>query len=89
MPIDAVLNSHSHEDHMAGNGAFPDARLHIHDEDLPGARSLDGLMEVYGLTGAARDAFERVIVDEFHHAAATQTQTIGQIRIQPIARILV
>ncbi len=64
--VDAVINSHAHEDHMAGNGLFADARIHIHDADLPGARSLDGLMEVYGLTGSARTTFERVILDEFH-----------------------
>jgi glyoxylase-like metal-dependent hydrolase (beta-lactamase superfamily II) len=67
VPVDAVINSHSHEDHMAGNGSFPDARLHIHDEDLPGAQSMEGLMAVYGLKGDARDAFERVILDEFHY----------------------
>jgi len=65
--VDAVINSHSHEDHMAGNGLFADARLHIHEADRLGAVSIDGLMEVYGLTGDARDAFERVIVDEFHY----------------------
>ena len=68
VPIDAVICSHSHEDHMAGNGFFADARLHIHDEDLPGARSLDGLMEVYGLTGETREAFAEQIVEEFHYA---------------------
>ena len=66
--VDAIINSHSHEDHMAGNGMFPNARLHIHDDDLRGARSLDGLMAVYGLTGEARDAFEQVILEEFHYA---------------------
>ena len=65
--IDAVINSHSHEDHMAGNGTFPTARLHIHDDDLPGAQSTEGLMAVYGLTGEARDSFEQVILDEFHY----------------------
>src|SRR3954447_19385181 len=29
--VDAVVNSHSHEDHMAGNGMFPAARVHIHE----------------------------------------------------------
>ena len=28
---------------------------------------MDGLMEVYGLTGEARDAFEKVILEEFHY----------------------
>ncbi|MGB0111920.1 MAG: MBL fold metallo-hydrolase [Ilumatobacteraceae bacterium] len=66
--VDAVLNSHSHEDHMAGNGLFADARLHIHADDLLGARSMDGLMEVYGMTGAARDTFEQYVLDEFHYS---------------------
>lgn len=64
--IDAVINSHSHEDHMAGNGMFADARVHIHADDLPGASSLDGLMEVYGLTGEPRREFSAQVVDEFH-----------------------
>jgi glyoxylase-like metal-dependent hydrolase (beta-lactamase superfamily II) len=68
VPVDAVLNSHSHEDHMAGNGLFAGARLHIHDDDALGARSLDGLMEVYGLTGQEREEFEKVILDEFHYS---------------------
>ena len=67
VPVDAVIVSHSHEDHMAGNGLFSDARLHIHDEDLPGARSLDGLMAVYGLTGEPRAAFSKEVVEHFHY----------------------
>lgn len=64
--VDAVINSHSHEDHMPGNGLFLDARVHIHDEDLPGARTLDGLMDVYGLSGTPRDEFARQVVEEFN-----------------------
>jgi glyoxylase-like metal-dependent hydrolase (beta-lactamase superfamily II) len=67
VPIDAVINSHSHEDHMPGNGFFTDARVHIHDEDLPGARSLEGLMDVYGLDGQPRDDFARQVVEEFNY----------------------
>ncbi len=66
--VDAVINSHSHEDHMPGNGFFTDARVHIHDEDLPGAHSLDGLMDVYGLDGQPRADFARQIVEEFNYA---------------------
>jgi len=64
--VDAVLNSHSHEDHMPGNGFFREARVHIHDEDLPGAKSLDGLMAVYGLTGQAKEDFSKQVIDEFN-----------------------
>jgi glyoxylase-like metal-dependent hydrolase (beta-lactamase superfamily II) len=66
--VDAVINSHSHEDHMAGNGTFPSARVHIHHADLPGARSLAGLMDVYGLQGEPREAFSKVVIEEFHFA---------------------
>lgn len=67
IPVDAIINSHSHEDHMPGNGFFADARLHIHTEDLPGARSLDGLMEVYGLSGQPRADFSKQVLEEFHY----------------------
>ncbi|NND75335.1 MAG: MBL fold metallo-hydrolase [Ilumatobacter sp.] len=66
--VDAVVNSHSHEDHIAGNGLFADARVHVHDDDLPGVRSMDGLMAVYGLDGEARASFEQTVLDEFHFA---------------------
>lgn len=67
VPVDAVINSHSHEDHLAGNGWFSEAFVHIHDEDLPGARSLEGLMDVYGLAGDARREFSEQVVEEFHY----------------------
>jgi glyoxylase-like metal-dependent hydrolase (beta-lactamase superfamily II) len=67
LAVDAVINSHGHEDHLAGNGLFTDARVHIHDADLAAARSLDGLMEVYGYEGAIGDAFREQVVEEFHY----------------------
>jgi glyoxylase-like metal-dependent hydrolase (beta-lactamase superfamily II) len=72
--VDAIINSHSHEDHMAGNGLFVDAKLHIHDADLIGAQSMDGLMQVYGLTGEPRDVFERTILDEFNYMPRPDAQ---------------
>lgn len=65
--IDAVINSHSHEDHMTGNGFFADAKVHIHHDDLPGAQSLDGLMAVYGLEGQIKADFSAQVLEEFHY----------------------
>jgi glyoxylase-like metal-dependent hydrolase (beta-lactamase superfamily II) len=65
--VDAVVNSHSHEDHIAGNGLFADARVHVHDDDLVGVQHIDGLMAVYGLTGASRRDFEAVVIEQFHY----------------------
>ncbi|MGH1488960.1 MAG: MBL fold metallo-hydrolase, partial [Acidimicrobiales bacterium] len=69
VPIDLVLNSHGHEDHMPGNGLFTDARLGIHDDDLHAAHSLDGLLDIYGLEGTVRSDFATTILTEFNYAA--------------------
>lgn len=92
VPIDAVIVSHSHEDHMAGNGLFDTARLHIHDEDLPGARGLDGLMEVYGLTGEPRAAFSQEVVEHFHYTPRPDAEgftdghvwNLGQVEVEAV-----
>jgi glyoxylase-like metal-dependent hydrolase (beta-lactamase superfamily II) len=77
IPIDAVLNSHGHEDHMAGNGLFADARVHIHDADLVAARSLDGLMEVYGFEPEEEAEARITFRDEFHYADRPDAQGFG------------
>jgi glyoxylase-like metal-dependent hydrolase (beta-lactamase superfamily II) len=66
--IDAVLNSHSHEDHIVCNGFFKHARVHIHDADLPGLQSIDGMMDIYGYQGELRTQFQKVVCEQFHYA---------------------
>jgi len=66
--VDRVLNSHCHEEHVAGNGRFPAVPWHFHEADLPGIRSLDGLMAIYGFDGAIDRAWRQVVVDQFHFA---------------------
>jgi glyoxylase-like metal-dependent hydrolase (beta-lactamase superfamily II) len=67
-PVDALINSHSHEDHVAGNGLFKTARVHVHHADLPGVRSVEGLMDVYGLEGETRASFTQTVLDDFYYA---------------------
>jgi glyoxylase-like metal-dependent hydrolase (beta-lactamase superfamily II) len=69
VPVDAVVNSHGHEDHLAGNGLFAEARVHIHHDDLAAARGLDGLMAVYGYESAIEERFREQVVEEFHYRA--------------------
>lgn len=64
--VDRVVNSHCHEDHVAGNHLFPDVPWHLHEADLPGIRSLDGLMAIYGFSPEIEASFRRLVVDEFH-----------------------
>jgi glyoxylase-like metal-dependent hydrolase (beta-lactamase superfamily II) len=62
-----VLNSHCHEDHVAGNHLFPDVPWHFHREDLPGIRSLEGMMAIYGYAPAILEPFSRSVVEQFHY----------------------
>lgn len=64
--IDRVLHSHCHEDHFAGSSLYPDTTWLFHEADLPGIRSLDGLMDLYGYPEPTRSAWSRVVVEQFH-----------------------
>jgi glyoxylase-like metal-dependent hydrolase (beta-lactamase superfamily II) len=75
--VDAVINSHGHEDHLPGNGLFSESRVHIHHDDLPAARSLEGLMDVYGLEGKVRSDFARQIQEEFFYQERPDAQGFG------------
>jgi glyoxylase-like metal-dependent hydrolase (beta-lactamase superfamily II) len=72
VPVDAVINSHGHEDHVAGNGLFPDARVHVHKEDLLGVKSLQGLMDIYGMP--IDHPFATTIREEFHFTPRPDAQ---------------
>ena len=72
--VDRVLNSHCHEDHLAGNHLFPDASWHAHEADLPGLRSLDGLLAIYGYPEAMREPLRRLVVERFHYVARPDAQ---------------
>ena len=65
-PADLVVNSHCHEDHVAGNHLYPEAPWHLHDADLPGIRSLDAFMEIYGFPEPIASAFRPLLVERFH-----------------------
>jgi glyoxylase-like metal-dependent hydrolase (beta-lactamase superfamily II) len=75
--VDRVVNSHCHEDHVAGNHRFPDVPWHFHALDLPGIRSLDGMMAIYGFDAATDAAFRRVVVEDFHWTARPDAVAYG------------
>ncbi len=64
---DRVLHSHCHEDHVAGSFLYPDAPWHFHTADLPGIRSLDGLMELYGNPEPIYSIWKKTVVSQFHY----------------------
>jgi glyoxylase-like metal-dependent hydrolase (beta-lactamase superfamily II) len=66
-PVDRVLNSHCHEDHLAGNFLFPEASWHLHALDRPGILSLDGMLAIYGYPESILEPFRKIVVDQFHY----------------------
>jgi glyoxylase-like metal-dependent hydrolase (beta-lactamase superfamily II) len=64
--VDGVLHSHCHEDHFAGSFLYPEVRWLFHEADLPGIRSLEGLMELYGYPEPIRSTWSKVVVEQFH-----------------------
>jgi glyoxylase-like metal-dependent hydrolase (beta-lactamase superfamily II) len=64
--VDRIVNSHCHEDHVAGNHLYPDVPCHLHELDLPGIRSLDAMMAIYGYSPATDRAFRSALVEQFH-----------------------
>ena len=64
--VDRVINSHCHEDHIAGNFLFRDLPLHLHELDLHGIQSLDGLMDIYGYPEPMYTPWRKACVERFH-----------------------
>lgn len=79
--VELVLNSHCHEDHVAGNHLFPAARWHMPADDVLGIQSLDGLMTVYGLSPATEAAFRPLLAEKFHYTPRQDIEPLhdGQV----------
>lgn len=68
LPVDHVVLSHVHEDHIAGLGRFPHAVVWAPPDDLIGLRDLDGLLEMYGMgDGPGAIQWQHMLVDQFHY----------------------
>jgi glyoxylase-like metal-dependent hydrolase (beta-lactamase superfamily II) len=67
--VDRILVSHAHEDHVAGLGLFPHARVHAHEGDLLGIQSLDGIMQVYGMGPEIDGSWRKELVETYHFVA--------------------
>jgi len=74
--VDRVVNSHCHEDHIAGNHLFPEVPWHLHQADAPGMGSLDAFMAIYGFDDEAVDrAFRPVVMNQFHFTPRADVET--------------
>lgn len=71
---DLVVQSHVHEDHVAGVFLFPNAAIYAHRADAPGLRSVEGLLDIYGYGGALIDEMRRFVTEMFHFTARADTR---------------
>lgn len=72
--IDLVVQSHVHEDHVAGLFRFPQATVRAHRDDLLGLRSIDGLMTIYGYDGLDAAPLKDWVVTNFNYAPRPDAQ---------------
>lgn len=79
--VDRIVNSHCHEDHVAGNHLFPDAPCHVHEADLPGLRSLAGFLAIFGYEGAIGAGWARAVVEQFHYAPRPDAEGFADGRV--------
>lgn len=67
--VDWILNSHCHEDHIAGNHLYSNLPWYFHELDRPGIQSLEGLLAIYGFSEEINSIFRHVLTDRFHFMA--------------------
>ncbi len=63
---DRIVNSHCHEDHVAGLHLFPELPCHLHEADRPGLASVDAMLAIYGFDGAIHESWRKALVEQFH-----------------------
>jgi glyoxylase-like metal-dependent hydrolase (beta-lactamase superfamily II) len=74
--VDRVLNSHCHEDHVAGNHLFSEVPWHLHERDAPGMVSIDHFMAIYGFEDdAVARAFRPLVEGQFHFSPRADVET--------------
>ena len=65
--VDFVVLGHVHEDHVAGLGGLPRARVLAPEGDLAAVQSWDGLARHYGYTPRVLEEMKQKVVRDFHY----------------------
>jgi len=66
LEVGSVLLTHAHEDHVAGVSAVRASSVRVHPADLPGLRSAEGLMRLYGIPESGWPAMTQMVTERFH-----------------------
>ncbi len=67
-PIDMVINSHYHEDHISMNYLFPEADLYVPRDEAPCFTSIETFLAFYGLVDPEyRNYWTRLLRERFNY----------------------
>ena len=66
-PVDRIILSHFHEDHVAGLPLFPDIPVHVHRLDHPGLEDRESMHAFYGYPPAVMETFAEIVEGQFHY----------------------
>ncbi len=65
--IDAIINSHYHEDHIAFNYLFPEAELYVHEAVAPCFKSYHSFLDYCGLLNSKyKKEWDDLFLNKFH-----------------------
>ena len=62
---DMVILGHVHEDHTAGIHLLPEAQIFAHEADVEAIRSMEGLLNHYGMPPELNTQMAQFVTDEF------------------------
>ncbi len=68
LEVDMVINSHGHEDHIAGNGVFPEAEIFMPTLDLDVAHDLEALLYAFGFNSTDHPEMATYFSQKFHYS---------------------
>jgi glyoxylase-like metal-dependent hydrolase (beta-lactamase superfamily II) len=71
---DMIILGHVHEDHTAGIHLLPEAQILAHEADVDAIRSMEGLLNHYGLPPELNKKMEDFVTDEFFFQPRSDAQ---------------
>lgn len=67
-PVDFLINSHAHEDHLVFNYLFPQSTFCAHAHDAPHFENLDSLIDCYGdISPEEIEKWRKFFLEECHY----------------------
>jgi glyoxylase-like metal-dependent hydrolase (beta-lactamase superfamily II) len=76
LEVHTVLLTHAHEDHAAGVSAVRWQHLRVHPSDLPALRSVQSLMELYGVPREVWPQMTEFVTERFHFEGWPEAEAI-------------